>query len=341
MSNLAEKYRPKTFSEFKGSPLVSAMLNKMVANEALPNCMLFSGDKGCGKTSAARIISRAINGEGENSLSYIEIDAASNSGVDNIRKLQETLMFSHSGNWRILVLDEAHSLSTAAFNALLKVLEEPPARTTFILITTQPHSIPDTVRSRAMSFRFHPISVQDVALNLAMILSSEGLSQKVDPKVIIRIAEVCGGSMRSAIVYLQQVLQTDIVSIDTVNELSGFTVSTRDLMYAFLSGDLGQVEQEVSSIFGTSCNIDNLIMSLMDTVKEFHSTQLISNKQFLTCMTVLWSMRKIQRGNDSVSRTQVEAGIFALFSQSFWDGTEGQLAKQAVVTESQLESLMS
>lgn len=338
MTNLAEKYRPASFDDFRGSELVAAMLQKMVNEETLPNCMLFTGDKGCGKTSAARIISNEINGPGAQNLSYIEIDAASNSGVDNIRKLQENLMYTHPGNWRIVVIDEAHGLSTAAFNALLKVLEEPPARTTFILITTQAHSIPDTVKSRSMVFRFKQLSIPDIAHNLLHILTSEGITT-VPPEVIVRIAQVSGGSMRSAIVLLQQVLQVDMCSVEIVNELSGFTVDTKDLMYAFLSGDLTEVESEVGNVFGVSNNIDNLILSLMSTIKEFHSSQLITNKQFLSCMTVMWSMRKIQKNNDSVSRTQIEAGMFAMFSQSFWNGEEGQLKKDDIVTDEQLEAM--
>lgn len=326
MQNLAEQYRPTSFEDFKGSELVASMLKKMVETSTLPNCMMFTGPKGVGKTSMCRIIDKALNGEGHSSLAYIEVDAASNSGVDNIRSLQETVRFSHSGEWRLVVLDEAHSLSQAAFNALLKVLEDPPQRTVFILVTTKPESIPDTVRSRAMAFRFNPLPVPVIARRLVDVVQAENLPIR-DPKILIRISEVADGSMRTAMVLLQQLQHVPDPSVDTVNQLAGYTVNTKDLLYAMLGGSLLDVEVELSGVFSGTCNIEKFLEAFVETLKEFHKSNLISNAQFLACMEVVWNMRKLQRGNDAVLRTQFEAGLFAMFAQNFWNGEESAEVK--------------
>ena len=124
MTSLASKYRPLTFDDFVGSELTVLMFRKMLATNTLPPCIVLSGRHGTGKTSAARILSSEINSSSTgNDLSFIEIDAASNSGVDNIRSLREQIRYSHSGNWRVVCLDEAHMLSTSAFNALFSAIK--------------------------------------------------------------------------------------------------------------------------------------------------------------------------------------------------------------------------
>lgn len=338
MTNLAEKYRPQSFDDFKGSELVAGMIEKLVLSGSLPNCMLFSGPKGTGKTSMARIISRRMNGD-DSGFSYIEIDAASNNGIDEIRKLQETVRYSHGGTWRLVVLDETHNLSAAAFNALLKVLEEPPAKTTFILSTTHPESLPDTVHSRAMRYRFQPIPIPTIARRLAEVALKEGINI-TDAKVILRIAEVSDGSMRTALVTLDQLRQIDKPTVEDVEVLSGHTVSAQDIMYAMLSGELSQVESELSNAFASTCDVDVLLRSLMDTLKKFHKSNLISNTQFLTSVTVVWNMRKLQRSNDRVSRTQLEAGLYAMFVQSYWNGEDEKTVTGAKAISAQdLEAL--
>lgn len=323
--NLTDKYRPADFNSFKGSPLVVKMLRKVTDSETLPNCMLFSGGRGSGKTSMARIISNHLNGPNA-PLSFLEIDAASNNGIDDVRKLKEMVGYTHPGKWRVVSIDEVHNLSSPAFNALLKVLEEPPARTTFILSTTQPELIPDTVRSRAMQYRFQNLDIPTIARHLAEIVSSEGITH-ISPSVIVRIAETSEGSMRNAIVTLQQLLQLDHVDISTVNELKGYTVSTKDIMYAMLTGTLYNVDLAISGVFGSTCDVDILLKSLLDTLKEFHSNSMINDKQFLNSVTIIWNMRNLQRKVDSVSRMQLEAGMYAMFMQSFWDGSEGTVVK--------------
>lgn len=317
--NLAEKYRPTSFEDFKGSELLVDMIRTMVERRSLPSAMLFTGDKGVGKTSMCRIINRGLNGE-DSSLSYIEVDAASNSGVDNIRSLQEAIRYSHPGEWRIVVLDEAHNLSNAAFNSLLKVLEDPPPKTTFILVTTRPESIPDTVKSRSMIFRFQNPGVRTVLERLVEVYREEGM--EFEPRVLARIAQVSEGTLRGALVLLQQVLFVPNPTVETVNILSGFTVSTKDLLYAMLEGKLSGVERELSSMFADSGDVEKFLLSLAEVIKEFYTAGMLSTSKFLNCMKVIWSMRKIQGSSDMVARTQLEAGLFAMFLENFWDGSD-------------------
>lgn len=338
--NLAQKYRPKTFEEFKGSPLAVYMLTRMTDSRSLPPCMIFSGPRGTGKTSAARIINKKINGEAETGTSYIEVDAASNSGVDNIRALQETVRYAHSDEWRLCVLDEAHNLSSAAFNALLKILEDPPPNTTFVLITTKPDMIPDTVQSRAMSFRFNPVPMDEIIRRLVEVVVEEDETQRWKSSVITRIAEVSDGSLRNALVLLQQLQFVERPTVDAVNQLSGNTVDTQSLMYAMLSGDLREVEQELSQVFFKTNDMSKFLHSLVGTLKEFKDSHLINAKQFLACMEIVWSMRKMERGNDLNARTQMEAGLFAMFSKGFWNGEEGSVPPDESLTPDKLDSMI-
>lgn len=326
---LAEKYRPTTLDDVKGSEFSLRILRTLIETEKVPSCMLFSGPKGTGKTSVARIVNDMLNGGKGDSMTYIEIDAASNNGVENIRELQKALKYSHTGEWRIVVLDEAHALSQSAFNALLKSLEEPADKTVFILASTKPEAIPDTVRSRAMAFRFSSLSVPDIAYRLAYVVAEEGINLP-DPRVIVRIAEVADGSLRGALVTLQQLALLDSPTVEDVNELSGNSVSTTDLMYAMISGSLANLEVETTIMFSKSYDVEKLLKDLLNTLKKFHDTSLIGSAQFLACMEVIWNMRRMQTGSTITARTQLEAGIFAMFVQNFWDGEEAHRSGEAI-----------
>lgn len=339
MTTLAEKYRPLTFDDFKGSALTASLLKSMAESGELPTCMLFSGPRGSGKTSMARILNSTLNAGSADSLSYVEVDAASNNGVDDIRSLQSMVRYSHGGKWRIVVLDEVHSLSQQAFNAFLKTLEEPPPFTVFILITTKPETLPDTVRSRAMDFRFHNLTIQDTARRAAEVSQKENLKIK-DPHVFIRIAEVADGSLRTALVLLEQLSFLENITVQMVDELSGNVVGGKDLLYAMVSGSLMEFESELTSVFSKTYLMDKLLRSLVVALKEFHRTKLITNTQFLSSMEVVWGLRKVQGSSDSQARTSLEAGLFYMFSKSFWNGQDDVVEKEdSPITDNDIESL--
>ena len=320
VTTLAEKYRPQTLEEVSGAEVVVSLLRTMIDSDSLPGCMMFTGPRGTGKTSATKILNREMNGDINDGSSFLQIDAASHNGVDDVRKIQEELMYAHSGNWRIVVLDEAHSLSSAAFNALLKILENPPERTAFILVTTKPDAIPDTVRSRAMAFRFPRLSTVDIARRLLFVNQQEGLG--LDPRVVARVAQVSEGSMRIGLVLLQQLSLVENPTIETVNILSGYTVDFTDLLYALKSGKLYAVEVELSSIFHDSYDPEKLLVGLSATAKEFKDKGALTTEQFLMTMRAVWTMRDALKSSDTVARALLESAIYALFLQSFWDGNE-------------------
>lgn len=336
---LNDKYRPQDWDQFKGSEFTVSLLRTMVSQGNLPKCLLFSGSRGTGKTTAARILSKELNGgEIHDPLSYIEVDAASNNGVDSIRKLQDMIKYSHSGSWRIVVLDEAHMLTTQSFNALLKVLEEPPPNTVFVLVTTKPETLPDTVRSRSMQFRFSDVSVPEIALRVNEVCKKESIH--IDPRTIVRIAEVSEGSLRSALVLLQQLTYVDNPTVEAVNYLTGNTVNTKELLYSMLKGELSGFQEDLSTAFHDTNDMNKMILNFIGTLKEFHDSGDITNLQFLSCMEILWNMRKVQESNSTVSRAQIEAGLYAMFAQLFWDGvSEEPVKKEEALTDEDLKAL--
>lgn len=199
--SLAVKYRPKTFDEVVGQEVVVRVLQKQIETNNIKHAYLLAGASGCGKSTLARILAREINkGRGE----PLEIDAASNSGVDNIRNLQDNLSKrSLQGEYNIVILDEAHSLSGAAFQSLLKTIEEPNARTIFIFCTTDPQKIPPTIQNRVQRFDFGKIPLDLIKQRLIFVCKNEGFVYT--DEVIDYIAKLSRGGMRNALTYLEKV----------------------------------------------------------------------------------------------------------------------------------------
>jgi DNA polymerase III subunit gamma/tau len=222
---LARKYRSWTFDELVGQEAVATTLKNAIAARRLHHGYLFCGTRGVGKTSAARILARSLNclssdgptanpcrkcescvasAEGQD-VDVIEIDAASNTGVDNIRELRSNAAYRPArARFKIYIIDEVHMLSTGAFNALLKTLEEPPEHVKFIMATTEPQKVPATIQSRCLRFDFRSISVDQIAGHLKWILEQEKV--QADDAVVRRIARLANGSMRDGLSLLDQLL---------------------------------------------------------------------------------------------------------------------------------------
>lgn len=250
---LALKYRPKSFADLTGQKAVRVVLAQMVKLRKVPPGILLTGPRGTGKTTTGRILAAALNCThpetrpcgscaqclaifGGTSMTVIEQDAASNGLVDDIRSLKARLMYSTDGEWRVVVLDEAHSMKKDAFNALLKVLEEPPPNTVFILITTEPRAIMETIKSRCMEFEFRRISTTDLRSRLEHICDAEGFS--VEPALLDAIAERADGGMRDAVMTLDQMTSVGVKTLDSFNKLVGYADFAPALISAAHSRDL-------------------------------------------------------------------------------------------------------
>ena len=218
---LYRKFRPDNFSDVKGQDhIVTTLTNQIKANR-IGHAYLFCGTRGTGKTTVAKILAKAVNCQNPvdgspcnecptckaiqagTSMNVIEIDAASNNGVDNIREIREEVAYRPTeGNYKVYIIDEVHMLSTGAFNALLKTLEEPPSYVMFILATTEAHKIPVTILSRCQRYDFHRISIDTIAARLQELLDVEGV--EAEEKAVRYVAKAGDGSMRDALSLLDQ-----------------------------------------------------------------------------------------------------------------------------------------
>lgn len=281
---LATKYRPQRFAETVGQATARAILQASVSSRKVPPAFIFSGHKGTGKTSFARIYGAALNcQEGEAgdacakcpscravqsgaSLSVLEIDAANNGGVDEVRRLRDLCTSAPDQSWRVIVLDEAHSLSPQAFNSLLKILEEPPTDTVFLLVTTDPQKIPPTVQSRAMRLDFHRISTPDLFTRLSQVRDSESLP--VGDALLAEIARISDGGLREALVTLDQAQLVGLGTVTEFREFFGFTDLSVPLLRAAIAGDFRSTSSLVQEFFSSSGDFADLVRDLSSLVAD-------------------------------------------------------------------------
>lgn len=239
--SLYRRYRPRSFDEVAGQETVVEVLKKALQREQVAHAWLFSGPRGCGKTSAARLLARALNctqlkdgyepcGEcaqcasisAGDSLDVVEIDGASNNGVEEIRELKTHVSLSpFSARWKVYIIDEVHMLSISAFNALLKTLEEPPPFVVFILATTEPHKVPVTIRSRCQHIPFRRIELRAICSRLEQVADREGVP--FDPRALREIARHADGALRDALSLMEQALSlgNGEVSMEAADRLLG------------------------------------------------------------------------------------------------------------------------
>ena len=239
---LARKYRPQKFSDVIGQDHVTRTLKNAIEQQRIAHGYIFSGHRGIGKTTIARILAMALNCRSQdhpvpepcgvcdscveiragNSVDVIEIDAATNRGIDEIRELRDAARYRPARDrYKIWILDEAHQITDAAFNALLKTLEEPPSHVIFMMATTQPEDIPQTIRSRCQHFSFHAVSFDDIVGQLRDIAKQEGI--RADDNALAMLAEAGDGSMRDALSIMDQAIAScgDTLSADVVRGLVG------------------------------------------------------------------------------------------------------------------------
>jgi DNA polymerase-3 subunit gamma/tau len=280
---LARKWRPQTFEEVIGQKHVTRTLQNALKNDCVAHALLFSGPRGIGKTSVARILAKAINCElgpapdpcnkcvicreitAGSSVDVQEIDGASNRGIDEIRELRENILFRPTRcRYRIYIIDEVHMLTTPAFNALLKTLEEPPSHVYFIFATTEPEKIPVTIHSRCQHYEFRRLSAVELAEHLDRIVQTEGMDLQRDATLLL--AREAEGSVRDSLSLLDQVAAYGANSLKEVCEVLGLmeTQTLREFAVAILENDLVKVLKLIDEVYSFGGDIYKFTTNLIN-----------------------------------------------------------------------------
>ena len=308
---LYRKYRPKNFDEVVGQEHITATLKQEIASGRIGHAYLFTGSRGTGKTSCSKIIAKAVNCPNQQDgnpcgvceickgiddgsvLDVTEIDAASNNGVDNIRQLREEANFTPAQvNYRVYIIDETHMLSVGAFNALLKIMEEPPEHVIFILATTEVHKIPATILSRCQRFDFKRISPAVIAARVRWVCEQEGI--QIDPEAADLIASLAEGGMRDALSLLDvcrsnartgeqdsSASRAEKITLEHVRQSAGLAVS--DSLFAVadavLRRDVPAVLQEIDRMFENSIDFEKMCVQLIAHYRGLMMAKALKNPQ--------------------------------------------------------------
>ena len=367
MAVLTLAYRPLAFRDVVGQRHVIPVLAAMVRKDEMVPALIFSGERGTGKTTTARILAAALNcGErredgdacgvcvqclavqSTESDAVLEVDAASNGGVAEVERIRNLCLYSHTGRWRVVVLDEAHSMSRDAFNALLKMLEEPPPYTVFVLLTTESDRILETVRSRSMSFEFRRIPDSLIVSRLSYIAETEGIPHDAD--LLAMIATDAQGGLRDAVMLLDQCHRADVKDTGGYIELMGRVDMAMPLLDAPTLRESERAYALVRDYFVQSGDlirlVDNLTQRLVECARVMAGVgdlevaflaQRMSGDVLAKALHVVWDIRdRISR--DAGDPVRLAELMVALLDQSF--GPMTTVAQQVVTpilrTESRL-----
>lgn len=314
---LYRKYRPRVFSDVVGQEHITSTLSKEIETGKISHAYLFTGSRGTGKTTCAKILSKAVNClnpidgnpcneceicKGLDSgaiLDVVEIDAASNNGVENIRDIRDEINFTPAScKYRVYIIDEVHMLSIGAFNALLKTLEEPPAHVKFILATTEVHKLPVTIVSRCQRFDFKRVSSDAMKSRMAYIADCEGFT--ADDEALSLIARISDGGMRDALSLLDQCTgHGKHISADIVCDVAGMT--GKDHLFAI--GDAvaqtsaGQALEIVNDLHANSCDMERLCSDLINHFRNLMIVKTVkSASDILVCTAEELEQYKTQSG---------------------------------------------
>ncbi len=275
MKSLYRRYRPTKLSDVVGQPQVTEPLLKALEQNNISHAYIFIGPRGCGKTSVARILAHAVNGfdyEVEDDyVDIIEIDGASNRGIDNIRDLREKVSIAPTiGKYKVYIIDEVHMLTKEAFNALLKTLEEPPAHAIFIMATTDAYKVPITITSRAQTYTFNLVSQKTMTSHLKHICEMEKID--ISDEALELVARRGGGSFRDSLSLLDQIssLSSGEITKKMVIDAMGLPQdeTMQSLLEAYLSQDLKQTARELKAALSSGIKPETLAEEMISKIIE-------------------------------------------------------------------------
>ena len=311
---LYRKYRPQTFAEVIGQENIVDILKHQVTNNQVGHAYLFCGGRGTGKTSTAKIFSRAINctnshdGEPCNECDICkgilnasivdiqEIDAASNNSVDNIRAIREDVIYAPAmTKYKVYIIDEVHMLSSGAFNALLKTLEEPPKHVVFILATTEPHKLPVTILSRCQRFEFKRISIANISKQLANICDKNNVTY--NEQALTLVAQSADGAMRDALSLLDQIISSGITNIDENAAKASLGIpaltSAFNVIISLLKSDINSAISTTSSVVNDGKDIKYFIWQIVSLTRDALIYKVSENISILNNFSALSEIKEL------------------------------------------------
>ena len=312
---LYRKWRPKVFSDVVGQPHITSTLKNEIRAGRHSHAYLFTGSRGTGKTTCAKILAKAVNclnpvnGDPCNEceicrgidngtiMDVIEIDAASNNGVDNIRDIRQEANFTPAKcKYRVYIIDEVHMLSTGAFNALLKTLEEPPEHVKFILATTEVHKLPATILSRCQRFDFRRIPSEDMISRMNYIAEKEGMT--LDGDAAMLISRISDGGMRDALSLLDQCMGRDMhVTAELVGDVAGLT--SKDYLFrladSLCDSDCAKAMEILDELHSSSCDMERLCSELINHYRSLMVVKTVRRAEgILVCTKEEYEQTKAQ-----------------------------------------------
>lgn len=325
---LYRKYRSQDFDQLIGQEHVASTLENALESRRISHAYLFTGPRGTGKTSAARIFACRLNeiDDVHNAVDIIEIDAASNNGVDEIRELREKVHVAPNYlSYKVYIIDEVHMLSTAAFNALLKTLEEPPAHAVFILATTEPHKLPQTITSRTQHFPFYPVSRDTLSQHLRTIADSEEI--QIEDEAVRLLAELGEGSVRDGISLLDQLSGRDeSITVDHVYSVVGIAQHDhiRKLMEAAIDQKTTEMLQFFDEILDNGAAMRSVIKQLLDITRQYVRNHINdADMRLYNARMLLSALSSIPQNVPHLS-VSIEAALLSVCYTAGGSGTESQ-----------------
>ena len=365
---LYRKYRPKELDEIYGQDTIVTIIKNTIMQDKISHAYLFAGPRGTGKTSIAKIFSKIINCEHredykacgkckscieKNNSDIIEIDAASNNGVDEIRELKSKIdLVPANGKYKVYIIDEVHMLTIGAFNALLKTLEEPPRHAIFILATTEPHKIPETILSRCQRFDFKKINNHSIEERLKEIADKESID--ITDDALGEIARICDGGMRDSVSMLDQLslYSEGKITIENVHQLNGTITFTEleTMIYAISCGKIEKIFEKIDQYDKNGKNFAKIIEQLIDFLKKmllakeapkYYNEKKNENEHFSENINEISSddiIKYIEEFNDALNKVKNTTNKRLIFELTIIKISQTHVRKKPIIIDNNVEN---